>query len=654
LRFKSEFFQWTHNKIIDGERTLMSKRIQIDLEPIGRRITCDPGSTVLEAAQQAGVMLAAICGGQGSCGRCVVQVLTGEASPPTPLEQAQLAPDELASGLRLACQTTISSAAKIHIPPESLAAAQRTQVESQAITTQLEPAITVQDVQLPPPTLDDLRADSTRLSEAIRPTTKTPSSQAINDKPSWRLGDLMVDTVVLQQLSDNLRAWDWQARAMLRGREVIAVRPSGRRALGLAVDIGTTKLAAYLLDLETGQTLGAAGAMNPQIAYGEDVMARIAYVMGEAGGERQEARGKILQEAVVGAVNELAGSLCAQAGAEAGDIADAVVVGNTAMHHLFAGLPVSQLGVAPFVAAVSDALDIKARELGLRLAPGAYVHLLPNIAGFVGADHVAMLLASGLGIFHRKGAKNAKTIKGDSCESDAYAVLGLDIGTNTEICLRAGGKLWACSTASGPAFEGAHIQHGMRAAPGAIERVAIDGDTLHLGTVDDAPPVGLCGSGIVDLIAQLRRAGILNERGAFAAHPRVRRDKFIVASGQREITLSRADISEIQLAKAAIRAGMRILLRQAGLTEADVEHVIIAGAFGTYLDVQSGIDIGLFPPLPRHCFTQVGNAAGAGARMALQSVRERERAANIARQVEYVELTAVPEFQREFAGALRL
>jgi len=270
---------------------------------------------------------------------------------------------------------------------------------------------------------------------------------------------------------------------------------------------------------------------------------------------------------------------------------------------------------------------------------------------------VAMLLASGLGNYHGDTEYTEK-IQDNLSELGVSAVssvaLGLDIGTNTEICLRAEGKLWACSTASGPAFEGAHIEHGMRAAPGAIERVAIDGNEVHLKTVNDAPPVGLCGSGLLDLIAQLRRAEILSARGAFAAHPRVRGDKFIVVPGSREITLSRADISEIQLAKAAIRAGTRILLRQAGLTEADVDQIIIAGAFGTYLDVESGMEIGLFPRVEKACFRQIGNAAGAGARRALLSMHERERAANIARHVEYVELTAVPEFQHEFAGALRL
>jgi uncharacterized 2Fe-2S/4Fe-4S cluster protein (DUF4445 family) len=316
------------------------------------------------------------------------------------------------------------------------------------------------------------------------------------------------------------------------------------------------------------------------------------------------------------------------------------------MHHLLLGLPVRQLGLAPYVAAESATLDLKARDVGLELAPGAYVHLLPNVAGFVGADHVAMLLATGLA--DRDGV-----------------VLALDIGTNTEVSLRAHGKHWACSTASGPAFEGAHIRFGMRAAPGAIERVSIREDKLYYQTVGDVPPTGLCGSGILDLVAQMRRANVIDARGAFqrgSGHPRVRRSEqgieFVVVTGAEnkgnEITFDRKDISEIQLAKGAMRAGANILLRHAGVTEADIDELILAGAFGTYLNVQSGLDIGMFPSVERSKVKQVGNAAGAGARMALLSIAQRERAMRIAEQIEYVELTSERDFESEFAHALTL
>jgi uncharacterized 2Fe-2S/4Fe-4S cluster protein (DUF4445 family) len=408
------------------------------------------------------------------------------------------------------------------------------------------------------------------------------------------------------------------------------------------VDVGTTKLAGYLVDLETGRTLAATGAMNPQISYGEDVMARIAYAME---GEAQAAK---LQEAVVDAVSGLARDLCTLSGRHPQDIVEAVVVGNTAMHHLFAGLPVRQLGLAPYLAAVSEALDLKAREVGLEIAPGGYVHLLPNVAGFVGADHVAMILSTGIG---------------EAVSEAAGTVLGLDIGTNTEVVLRANGRLIACSTASGPAFEGAHIKDGMRAAEGAIERLRIEDDGVEYQTIGGVPPVGLCGSGVLDAVAQLRLSGIVDEKGNMGHHPRVRRTEhgpeFVLVTGEeggndREVVISRGDVGEIQLAKGAIRAGINILLDEAGLSEQDVDEVVIAGAFGTYIDVSSAIAIGMFPRLPLERFNQVGNAAGMGAKLALVSQSQRAQAAEIARQVQYIELTNDKRFVDEFAGAMYL
>jgi len=316
------------------------------------------------------------------------------------------------------------------------------------------------------------------------------------------------------------------------------------------------------------------------------------------------------------------------------------------MHHLFLGLQVKQLGLAPYVAAESDALDVGAWEIGLEFAPGANVHLLPNIAGFVGADHVAMLLGSGM--VEREGI-----------------VLGMDIGTNTEISLMAHGKHYACSTASGPAFEGAHITHGMRAAPGAIEKVVIREGQVRYQTIDGQPPVGLCGSGILDVVAQMYREGIIDARGSFTNggdNPRVQRAEkgleYVVASeaeaGGREISFNRRDVNEVQLAKGAMMAGILILLEKAGLQVEDIDTVIIAGAFGTYLDVGSGMDIGMFPRIEREKFTQVGNAAGDGARMALLSMAKREQAVQVANRVTYVELTVEPSFSTVFANSLFL
>lgn len=595
-------------------------RPEIDFEPIGRRVICAEGETILDVAQRAGIMLTSICGGAGACGRCVIRLMSGQASPPNITEELELGSEEVAAGWRLACQTEILGEVRVHIPPESLVTAQRIQTEGQSLPGDLDPAVRAFEVVLTPPTLDDLRSDAKRLRDAL-------------DSPT-----LAFAAPVLRRLSNDLRAFNFNATVFIRGSSVAGVRPIHSRALGLAVDIGTTKLAAYLVDLSSGETLASKGAMNPQIAFGEDVMSRIGHAIIHPGGGEQ------LRSAIVETLNELARDVCAQINRQTEDIVDAVVVGNTAMHHLFLGLPVKQLGQAPYVAAESAALDLPVSDVGLEIAPGAFVHLLPNIAGFVGSDHVAMLLASGLP--EHKGV-----------------ALGMDIGTNTEISLVAQGLHLACSTASGPAFEGAHIQYGMRAAPGAIEGVAIHGEKVLIKTVEDMPPVGLCGSGILDLVAQMRRAGIINSRGAMnvvSGNPRVRSgahgSEFVVVAatenGGTEITFSRSDANEIQLAKGAIRAGVNILLQHAGVIEADINEVIIAGAFGTYLNVQSGIDIGMFPHVTRHRYKQVGNAAGAGARMALLSKAQRERAKELARHVEYIELTAEEGFASTFARAL--
>jgi uncharacterized 2Fe-2S/4Fe-4S cluster protein (DUF4445 family) len=594
----------------------------IDFEPIGRRVPCKSGGTILEAAQQAGIMLNVTCGGEGICGHCLVHVMAGTVSPPNQNEESMLEVDQINDNWRLACQTKVQGDVRIHIPPESLATAQRTQTEGQNLPIVLAPAVRAMDVELPPPSMSDLRSDAARVRDTLG------------------LPDLTLPLSVLRTISTDLRSHKYHSTVFLRGSSLVGVRPAGTSPLGLAVDLGTTKLAAYLVDLINGETLATAGAMNPQIAFGEDVMARISHAMNQPEGGEQ------LRRVIVDALNSMARELCAQARRSTLDIADAAVVGNTAMHHLLLGLPVRQLGLAPYVPVESAPLDIPAGEIGFDFAPGANVYLLPNIAGFVGADHVAMLLGSGM-LDH------------------AGVVLGMDIGTNTEISLIAHGRHFACSTASGPAFEGAHIRHGMRAAPGAVEKVLIHEGQIKLQTIENLPPVGLCGSGILDLIAQMLKAGMINSRGAFIVsdtNPHIRKgdhgpELIVVPAGGNQangITFSRKDVNEIQLAKGAMRTGVNILLKKAGIEEKDIDAVVIAGAFGTYLDVQSGIEIGMFPKIGKDRFIQVGNAAGSGARMALLSTDQRKRAVDIARRVNYVELTSEKDFSSIFAKSLML
>jgi len=599
-----------------------TKKVQIDWEPIGKRVVMSVGETLLAAAQAAGVELVALCGGMGLCGSCRVRRMAGELSPLTPAEEEVLTREEIAAGYRLACQARPLSDVKIDVPPDSLTTPQRLQVEGQEVEVPLDPVVRPVDLEIDPPDLHDLRADDLRVEDALA---------------EKGISLVSIAPPVLTSLSEGLRAHGWSVRLAHRRGEVVAVLPTGTPLLGLAVDVGTTKLAAYLVDLGTGRTLAKAGAMNPQIAYGEDVIARIGYANDRPDGRR------VLQSRLVATLNEVVADLCAKADAEPEQIVEAVVVGNTVMHHLFAGLPVRQLGTAPYVPAVARPLDLRASDLGLRLAPGAYVYLPPNIAGYVGADHVSMLLACEV---HRT----------------RRTTVALDIGTNTEVTLAYNGRLISSSCASGPAFEGAHLRDGMRAAPGAIERVWIVGEKVHIQTIGNVPPVGICGSGILDAIAQMVEAGVLDRRGQIQpGHPRVRAESrnraFVLApasvSGHgRDVVVTRKDVNEIQLAKGAIRAGIEVLLAEAGIPAEAVEEVIVAGAFGTYLDIESAVRVGMFPSLPLDRFRQVGNAAGTGARQMLVSAARRQEAEAIARRVEYVELTVHPAFRRCFVDAL--
>ena len=590
----------------------------IDFEPVGRRGECPENESLLECARRLNAGILSLCGGMGSCRRCRVQVISGEVSRMTVEETAAFTERELQQNYRLACLTYPRGDVKVYIPPESLSAPQRTQVEGLEFDIEPEPVVRGLDAQLNSPSLEAPVSDDQNLWEALARQHQFPAGG--------------IDLMVQRTLSPRLRGSDFKVRVALREKEVVALGTVATRWLGLAADLGTTKIAAYLVDMETGKTLASRGLMNPQISYGEDVVSRIF-----SAGKSAENAAK-LQALLVDALNENLTAMCAEAGSMPSNVVDAVIVGNTAIHHLFLRLPVSQLGLSPYVPAVRSAVDVKARDLGLWIAPGAYVHLLPNIAGYVGADHVAMLLATGLA--------EAKKV-----------TLAIDIGTNTEICLNHGGKMTSVSCASGPAFEGAHIKFGMRAAPGAIEHVRLSGEKLEYQTIGGEPPVGICGSGLLDVVAQLRLNGVIDGTGRMGTHPRVRKrngiSEFVLVerADQEAITVSQKDVRELQLAKAAIRLGIRSLAEAEGLAEDAIEEMIIAGAFGTFIDVESAITIGMLPPLPLDCIRQVGNAAGTGARLALISRSRRLQAQQIALRDGYIELACIPDFHRKFAEA---
>ena len=600
--------------------------MKIDFQPLGLRVVIPQNRTILDAAHISGIDLAAICGGGGTCGACKIHLFSGELSPVKEDERIELGDAAIQAGFRLACQCIPLSDCSIEIPPESLTAPQRTQIEGIDPGVELDTAVQKIKLEISPPEITDTLADDMRFLKAIQ-------NSGI-DLP------VQIPHSMLGELSESLRKENWSGSLVItrnKPPEMAGFLPRSARILGLAGDLGSTKLALYLVDLESGETLIKTGAMNPQISYGEDVVSRIAYAKTHINGR------KTLQHLLVDTINGLTRELCNQTATKPEWIVDCVMVGNTAMHHFFAGLPVEQLGMAPYLAAVGNPIRFNASEIGLIFAPGANVYMPPNLAGFVGADHVAMLLAAG-------------SWQGDK------TILSMDIGTNTEISLLTGGKLFSCSCASGPAFEGAHIHSGMRAAPGAIERVQIRNGRPIWQTIEGKPPVGTCGSGILEVVVEMKAAGIIDERGVFnKSSPFVDmstgKGLFILvpsdqSANSQPIIVTRSDINQIQLAKAAIRAGVEVLLQEAKVTPSEIDQFIIAGAFGTYLDISQSINIGMFPDLPLDRFSQIGNAAGVGARQLLLSNQKRLEALEIARRMNYVELTVHSEFTQYYVNAM--
>lgn len=613
--------------------TVHKGAIQVQFQPTGKRVEVPPGTDLLEAARQAGIELTAACGGEGSCGQCQVIVLSGRVSAPSPDETLTLSQADLRSGRRLACQTHAlpgSAPLVVDVPTGSVLTGQRLQTETTLLAASpafpLEPSVRACALELERPTLADPRGDLARVVDGLRAAYDLPPLRASTD--------------VIRQLPALLREHSWRITAFVRDDMLLGAAGPGARPYGLCVDLGTTKMAALLVDLLTGETLAEAGAPNPQVGYGEDVISRLSYA------QRHPQGADILADKVQAGLDNLLGELTDLAGVPRSQVVEACLVGNTVMLHLLLRLPTRQLSLAPYVPAASEAIEVPARELGLDMAPGALVYLPPGVGGFIGADHVAMILACGLD------------------RSDKVS-LGVDIGTNTEIILRRPGMpfLASASCASGPAFEGAHIAEGMRAASGAIERVRLSPTRVDLSTIQGAPPVGLCGSGIVDAVGELHRLGLITRQGMLLVDgtPYLRRGRngseFVLVPAARsgsghDIVLDQKDINEVQLAKGAIHAGLMILMSETGTPPEMVEEVIVAGAFGAYLNIDHAVAIGLFPRLPNARFIQVGNAALAGARALLLSREARQRAEALRGAARYQELTNYPRFSRMFAQGM--
>lgn len=606
----------------------------IIFQPHGRRIETTKGKTVLEAANEAGIKINSICGGEGLCGKCRIIIREGKQnlSLPTEAEKRALSKEDLTNNFRLACQTEIKKKGLIiiEIPPESQIDKQRLLLRGLERKIKPQPAIRKLVVCLKKPSLLDAVADADRLLEAVE------SQIGLKVK---------MDYEALKRVPHLLRQGEWLVSAILwRDREIISVeRDFSSDLYGFAVDIGTTKLAGYLVDLNDGRIMASASMMNPQIIYGEDVITRIKFA------SEDEENLKALNRSVIEGINGMISEVCRKAQLSPQRIYDMTVAGNTVMHHIFLGIPPNYVALMPYSAALQSPVDVKARELGVKINSGAYVHVLPTIAGFVGGDAVADVLAT------------------EIYKADEISML-IDIGTNTEIVLGNRDNIVACSCASGPAFEGAHIKHGMRALSGAIEHIWINPDTFEVGykTIDDEKPRGLCGSAIIDVVAEMLKTGLIDSSGRFvmkAETSRLRRKEnsveFVIAwkdetSNAYDIVVTQNDIREIQLAKAAIYTGASVLMKHRKIQPSDVQKVYLAGAFGNYVDPQNAKIIGMYPDVSLEKVKFVGNTAGSGARMTLLSVNFRKTAEDLAKRIEYVELGADPNFQDEFLKATYL
>ncbi len=626
------------------------------LMPSGRKDDVPHGMTVLDAARSLGVELEAICGGRQTCGRCQVVhergkfakhgIISGDdhLSAPAENELAYADANDLdLSQRRLACSARVIGDVLISIPPESQARKQVVRKDARDITIRLEPSVRLIYVEVEPAEMDGI-SDWQRLQAAL-------ASQ-------WNLPDVDIAPPVLADLQQALRDGGWAVTLTIwKEREIVRIAPGYvDELIGLAVDVGSTTIAGYLCDLLSGRIVATESMMNPQIRYGEDLMSRVSYGNTEPQGVNR------LNRAVIKAINDLARAVAEKAGLDSRSITDIVLVGNTVMHHLYLGIDPVQLGAAPFALAVSDALDLNARDLGLNaFHPAAKAHILPCIAGHVGADNVGVLLA-------------------ELPNLDDQVTLIVDIGTNAEILLGTRDRLLSASSPTGPAFEGAQISHGQRAAAGAIERVRIDAEkgTTRYKTVGDdrwsdqvaegesLAVTGICGSGIIELVGELFRSRLIDSTGLFAEdadrrHPGVRRTgrtgEFVLAGGDQtaagsEIVVTQNDIRQIQLAKGALYAGIKLLMDHLGVDH--VDRIKLAGAFGSYIDPYYAMLIGLIPDCDLENVEPIGNAAGDGARIALLNVDQREIARRESRRVDYVETAIEPDFQAYFVEAMDL
>lgn len=605
----------------------LNQEINQEIEQeIKQEVEEEQGSSILKAARKAGIRLESDCGGMGRCGKCKVVVSKG-VTPIGPRERDFLTPGEVKNKVRLACQAFISAPAAVSLITSPTG---KERILEEGISSFVSPQPVIKKCYL------EIKGDDLKRDRTI--------AEIIED---FLLEHGVKKTIVgfscLKTLPSALHKNRSGVTALLKNSEVLGFEPgdTSTAIYGLAVDIGTTTVVGYLFDLSRGKLLGVYSGLNGQFAFGSDVISRIEHAISSQAGPNQ------LQEAVTGTINRIIENLCFLGNIESNDIYSLVFVGNTTMNHLFCKMSPRFLARFPYNPITSRELCIPCVDLGIKMNTLGRVFSLPLVSGFVGSDTVGVVLATGL---HK-----SKVPK-----------LAIDIGTNGEIVLTDGKTVVACSCAAGPAFEGAHIQCGMRGASGAIDQVFFTGNEIRYHVIDDVPPKGICGSGLVDAVAAMLQYGVVTLDGRLLTREeihnqvyadRIRREKYNqlsltgqdnITRGGEEVVITQKDIRELQLAKGAMMAGIKILIDRLGLQEQDIREVYLAGAFGNYIRPQNAVAIGLLPDLKNAKVTQVGNAAGSGAKMALLSKKAFNQAIKIAEQIQYVEIAKIPVFQEEF------
>ena len=622
-------------------------KVDVLFTPSGRRGEVHAGSTVLDAARSLGVDIDSVCGGRGICGRCQVTVGSavgrpahaGQLSDRGALETEYRGRRPLDGDHRLSCSARLLDDAVIDVPPESQVHRQVVRKRAEVINIPVDPVVRLYYIEVERPDMHRQTSDLGRVFEAL--------------DDQWGIVGLEADHQVLTRLQDALRAEGWKITVAVHDDSVITdVWPGFHDvAVGVAFDVGSTTIAGHLCDLFTGEVLASSGVMNPQIRFGEDLMSRVSYVMMNEGGERE------LTAVVQSALNDLVGELVAEVGLERNDVLEVALVGNPIMHHLFLGIDPRQLGVAPFALAVDGAIRTGVAAVGITANPGARIYVLPCVAGHVGADAAGAVLSEGP---HR----------GDDIQ------LLVDVGTNAEIVLGSAGRLLAASSPTGPAFEGAEISSGQRAAPGAIERVRIDRQTLEprfkiIGVeqwsdedgFDDAASetgvTGICGSGIIEAVAELALSGVISADGRIVNADRSERitieertGEYLIYEGPSRITVKQSDVRAIQLAKSALYAGIRLLMDRLGVDH--VDEIRLAGAFGSHIDTMYAMVLGMIPDCDLDRVSAAGNAAGTGSIMALLSGTARTEIEELVTRIEKIETAVEPSFQQHFVEAMAI